>query len=146
MKKLIILDLNGVLIHRVYKDGLQNIYFRPGIKKFIRLLFKKYDVAVWSCCNKYNTEKLTTQIFGKLKSKLVFIYNRNNCSGKSKKEKVLDKVWNDWVEYDKHNTLIIDDTPWKTINNPKEAVYNVTTWVIDDFNGETLNDIYYKIT
>lgn len=80
---LIVLDLNGTLIDRIFKnrscpyDSNMNkikpdsivkgrkIYKRPNLDSFLDYLLDNFSVAVWSCSNKQNTLAIVDSIFKK---------------------------------------------------------------------------------
>ena len=139
MKKLIIFDLNGVLIDRErtlynkdetlsFRIRNTSVWVRPNIDKLFEYVFEHFDVGVWSCCNEENTTSLVEKVFGTYKDELIFVFNGNHCRGLSKKEKRLSFIWKRFPKYNKTNTLIIDDTIEKVSMNPLECIYNVSTW------------------
>ena len=99
MKKLIIFDLNGVLIdrefNRVYNPECSfrvknnNVWVRPGADDFFEYIFKKFHVGVLSCCTKKNADILVKKVFKEFERKLIFSFNGSNCRGLTGKEKRL---------------------------------------------------------
>lgn len=87
-KKLLVLDMNGLLVetfHRAEKrpkelppDGKagknQFVYKRPFCNQFIEFCFQNFVVGVWSSAQKQNVDKLVDFIFGDLKEKLIFCW------------------------------------------------------------------------
>ncbi|CAI0387027.1 unnamed protein product [Linum tenue] len=114
-KKLLILDLNGLLVDVVTcppKDrtpdkrvGFRSFFVRPYYLDFLNFCFRKFEVAVWSSRTKFKT------VENKHKP-LVF--------------KELTKVWNKedpqlpWERgyFNESNTLLVDDSPYKALLNP----------------------------
>lgn len=157
-RKLLILDANGILINRryeknlkvepppgAYREGNFFVWCRPGLNEFLDYIFQNYDVAVWSSAMKHNLEPVAKQIFGKYYDKLVFIWDQSRCQtlqeAKKKKDdkplflKNLSDVWQckDFKgRYTAKNTLIIDDSDEKMVNNPKSCHLNPGTWKIDE--------------
>lgn len=92
MRKLVILDLNGLLIDKVrnfkcdittdldyldHPNGKIRIFKRPEAEWFIETLLEKYDVAVWSSTTKPNAEFMLNAVFSKDQIKqLKFVWYR----------------------------------------------------------------------
>ncbi|EEH41272.1 hypothetical protein PAAG_03558 [Paracoccidioides lutzii Pb01] len=99
---LIILDLNGTLIHRV---GRRPIRFktRPGLHKFITELFAKYTVMVWTSSQPLTVREVFEKTFTKEeRGKFIAVWARDTLglTARQYSEKVqvykrLDKVWGD---------------------------------------------------
>ncbi|CAF1154293.1 unnamed protein product [Didymodactylos carnosus] len=105
MKRLLILDLNGILIHRIYKKDyikyqklFQNefnnftltqprfkgnfcIWFRPNVQQFISWCLEHFNVAIWSSVQKHNMEPLLETLLPTEddRSKLLFWWHQENC-------------------------------------------------------------------
>ena len=165
---LLILDVNGILIHReyqknldlappkgAYREGNFFVWLRPGLKDFLDYCFTNFEVAVWSSAAKHNLDPLVKEVFGKYYTRLVFVADQDYCQKvppakansrtttnyKSPKPlflKNLDKVWafsRLKNRYNATNTLIIDDSDEKMVNNPPECHFNPGTWTIDGSSG-----------
>lgn len=156
-QRLLILDLNGILIHRRYETNLDLeappgayrhgnffIWLRPGLKDFLDYIFEHFEVAIWSSAAKHNLDPLVEEIFGEYRERLLFVADQDYCQkvvphdsiAKSKPLflKNLDKAWAFSAlkgRYDATNTLIVDDSDEKMINNPKECHFNPGTWTIE---------------
>ena len=143
MKFLIILDINGVLLERVrgstdakpdFVVNKTKCYLRPGVGKFLKWLHHRFDVAVWSSTMPHNTIPLVKKIWGKRMNNLKFIFTQNQCTHdgmigeKPILLKDLQRVWDIMPWYDKLNTILIDDSPYKSTNNPSYACYHPTTY------------------
>jgi hypothetical protein len=105
LKRLIILDLNGLLIHRVYKDdyfknkrlfeeqsNLGNIarpdrkgnfavWFRPNVKQFLSWLMEHFHVAIWSSVLQHNISPIVEALLPNEheRSRLLFWWNQEHC-------------------------------------------------------------------
>lgn len=120
---LIILDLNGVLCataplrRRLSSDPdrvarNKQVFFRPFLHEFLEFLFARYDVAVWTSCPYFSAYPLVETLFTRDQIlALKFIYTRNNCDLTSNygSRKNLQAVWDMYPQYDRHNTLLLDD-------------------------------------
>ena len=64
-RKLIVLDLNGVLLNRYAvgdeRRGGQDIAARPSCEEFLDFCFANFDVGCWSCCR---PETMELSLFG----------------------------------------------------------------------------------
>lgn len=98
--KLLILDINGLLCHKVNKpcDGEESdsedinknyldrkfykVYSRPGVDKFLIWCLENHDVAIWSSTTNYNAEPILKWLFPKheMLSRLKFDWYRNNTN------------------------------------------------------------------
>lgn len=136
-KKLLILDLNNLLIYRTYTkkfpvevfDHVHNAttignhytWKRPQLDEFLKFCFKNFEVAVWSSARKRNVDRLCEFIFDpKSRSKLFFEWNQSHCNAKTPHpiktkncplfEKQLKTVWKAYPQYNESNTVILDDS------------------------------------
>ena len=163
---LVIIDLNGLIYSRLWmrnpdceKDevkkliphsetiGAFHIWKRPHADDFINWLLDNYRVAVWSSATGTNVKLMTSHLFGKRENELLFKFDQANCvpSGVHKDgnrpifTKPLNVVWTMYKTYGPENTILIDDSPEKTMDNPEHTVLNVQTWTIFG-DGEPLAD------
>ncbi|GLJ48755.1 hypothetical protein SUGI_1028190 [Cryptomeria japonica] len=147
-KKLLVLDVNGLLLDTYFKsekrpnrpaDGKVNkhfVYRRPYCNEFIEFCFENFEVGIWSSAKQHNVDKFIDFIFGDLRSKLLFSWHQAECTDTGLKTpgnrykpvflKELSKLWNKvkpdlpWEggDYGPFNTLLIDDSPYKALRNP----------------------------
>ncbi|GAB2272229.1 hypothetical protein Dimus_007050 [Dionaea muscipula] len=147
-KKLIILDLNGLLVYRTHRwvgkipsnrkhDGLfgnQFVYKRPFCEEFMNFCLQRFEIGLWSSGKVHNVDGVLDCVFKGLRSKLLFVWNQDHCTDYGfktleNKEKPLffrelKKVWVKVMPPCKHgsysasNTLLIDETPYKGLLNP----------------------------
>jgi hypothetical protein len=119
MSKLIIFDLNGVLISKHGKNSVK----LKNADIMLNYAFENYSVAIWSSAKLENVNKTLAKLLSKDQLfKLVFIFSQENClalKGTHKYHpnftKPLCKVWSVFSEYGPDNTLIIDDSIEKII-------------------------------
>jgi len=158
-KYLIIFDLNNVLVSRVQSKffdttkeylieptELNNFYCwkRKGLDKFLEWVFKNFKVGIWSSAKKHNTDKIVKFITDK---QPVLVYNQSNCGIEKHPEtdrkplflKNLSTVFEEYPEYDKSNTILIDDSVLKCKNNPEGCSFNPSKWEYSDnsYNSDT---------
>ena len=146
-KNLIVIDLNGLLMQRSFsplgtstsgfridqdaKVGNFYVYNRPHMKEFLDFLHENFTVGVWSSATEYNARMLVRHLWGKKKEKqLAFVWGQEKCTNvgvfteprvKPVFLKELDKLWSHNAEMEKFrggNTVLIDDSPYKAMNNP----------------------------
>ncbi|KAL5723238.1 hypothetical protein ACHQM5_006658 [Ranunculus cassubicifolius] len=88
-KKLVILDLNGILADFVdkppknYKPHLKirgkSVFKRPFCDDFLKFCFANFQVAVWSSRMK-GIDRFVDFLFGDMKHQLVFCWDQSRCS------------------------------------------------------------------
>ena len=117
VKPLIVLDLNGILCHRVRqeesnrssnnnnnKQQSNNSIFRPSIgnmsqtdiiprsdlHEFLSLLHENFALAVWTSATRKTAKLLVNALFPKnIRERLIFVWHRNFCNLIEKKKKKL---------------------------------------------------------
>ncbi|XP_018723248.2 uncharacterized protein LOC104420717 isoform X2 [Eucalyptus grandis] len=145
-KKLLILDLNGLLADIIPYVGLgckpdlivsrKAVFKRPFVDDFVQFCFEKFAVGVWSSRTKRNVDPVVDFLMGDSKGKLLFCWDQSHCtitkfSTVEKRDKPLvlkelRKLWDKlepnlpWEKgaYDESNTLLLDDSPYKALRNP----------------------------
>lgn len=157
-RTLVILDLNGLLIERQHvskytdkpkysaKVGHHYVWKRPGLSLFLKMVFRHFDVAVWSSASRRNINTVLNHVFGKYSKHLKFVWSQTECdviqrsdgdddvsSGKTSVYndiflKNLSRVWENFECYNQTNTIIVDDSKEKMINNPDKCVMISETW------------------
>ena len=122
IKKLLIFDLNGVLIYTRKKKKKKNNNFtmRPHVEKFIDAMSKKYQLAVWTSKTFERAESMVQKLFHSYD--LLFTWYNDKCDKKYSDDAVymtkdLRKVWNQFDNYDETNTILLDDSEEKCIVN-----------------------------
>ncbi|PNX72696.1 NLI interacting factor-like phosphatase [Trifolium pratense] len=123
-KKLLILDINGVLADIVYDPepdsrvpvkpdfsrvpdkiiGNNQVFMRNHCREFLEFCFEKFVVAIWSS-RENNVKDLVRLLCGDMREKLLFIWDRSKCTeselptpyqpNKKIVFKDLKKVWDD---------------------------------------------------
>ncbi|KAL4568566.1 hypothetical protein LXL04_024180 [Taraxacum kok-saghyz] len=140
-KKLLILDVNGLLADIILpppKDCKSDkiilkraIFKRPFLDDFLRFCFQRFDVAIWSSRTRKVLAPVVDYLLGDLKKKLLFIWDSSHCTNSSARclenwykfivFKDLKKIWEKSEFYDESNTLLLDDSPYKALLNPKHT-------------------------
>lgn len=155
--KLLVLDLNGVLIHRRQFSSSDYI-LRPHALEFVKRMSMHYVLAIWSSAKKDTVKKLTKKIFQPEKfcrSRFLFIWNQDHCDmvkdgedvhgeqrqpeildkatrfyGDSKKPvmlKNLSKVIDSFPQF-KRKVILIDNDSYKTVENTPASVFNIPSY------------------
>ena len=144
MRPLLIFDLNGIFVSRDknysspkipdFMIGKSPYYIRPGTSKFINWVHDNFDVAVWSSTMSHNTIKIVKRIWGKKMKELKFIFTQDQCTydGMMGEKpiflKEIDYLWIMFPWCDPTNTLLIDDSEYKVINNPEHTSIHPETY------------------
>lgn len=76
-KKLLIMDLNKVLLYR--KKGSKNFIPRPHVSHFLKEMSKRFHLAIWTSMQKHSAHRLQEEMFGNQKIALLFIWFQNRC-------------------------------------------------------------------
>jgi hypothetical protein len=79
MKKLLIFDLNKVLICK-NKHRRTSFFLRPNVLNFVTEMMEIYEIAVWTSGKKETMDKAMTQIFGNKMNILLFYWTQNDCT------------------------------------------------------------------
>ncbi|XP_028093562.1 uncharacterized protein LOC114293645 isoform X1 [Camellia sinensis] len=96
-KKLLVLGLGGLLVHRVYSrygvrtnvqtrrrpDGIAGnflVFNRPYCSEFLEFCFERFEVGIWSSAKDWNIDGVLTTIKSGLKSKLLFVWDQKQCT------------------------------------------------------------------
>ncbi|CAN6203911.1 unnamed protein product [Urochloa humidicola] len=145
-KKLLILDLNGLLAdinqdfhsaHRAHGKVRGKLVFRrPYSDDFLRFCFQNFELGIWSSRKRENVDSVVNILMKDLKKYLLFCWDMSYCTvtgcntvdnnHKPLVLKELKKLWNKeeptlpWElgEFSPSNTLLVDDSPYKALCNP----------------------------
>ncbi|VAI22072.1 unnamed protein product [Triticum turgidum subsp. durum] len=145
-KKLLILDLNGLLadinedFHNAHmadaKVRRKLVFRRSHCDDFLNFCIKNFELGVWSSRKRKNVDSVVDILMRDFKPYLLFSWARDKCTmtGRNTLENVhkpivlkeLKKLWNKeepglpWKEgeFSPSNTLLVDDSPYKALRNP----------------------------
>ena len=135
---LVIIDLNGALIHRPDRKKPTLYIARNSTDLFIEYIFSRYQVMVWSAARPNNVDMMCKQLFpGKSRKNLVAEWGRDKMglspqdyNARTQVYKRLETVWNDrniqachplkdyGGRWDQTNTVLIDDSAEKGRSHP----------------------------
>ncbi|GAB2223845.1 hypothetical protein Droror1_Dr00004588 [Drosera rotundifolia] len=151
-KKLLILDINGLLVDIVPTVSEEftpdttisgkAVFKRPHCDDFLQFCFEKFEVGIWSSRTRKNVELVIDFLLGANKEKLLFCWDQSRCTDTGYNTihnqdkplflKELRKLWTKqgrdlpWKrgDYNESNTLLLDDSPYKGLRNPPyTAIY-----------------------
>ena len=157
-KKLLVLDMNGLLFWRGRKGspelaaisqapdataGQFAIYSRPHLHEFMAWCSQRFELAVWSTAQRKNLDPMIRLAFhGLPPPRLVF--DQTNCTDTGQLHpgdttgthrvliKELARLWADARldsgRYGAANTLLIDDSPYKAVANPEHTAIHPIEW------------------
>ena len=142
-KKLLVLDVNGLLVARYSKldkiipHGTPHrmvaksfMFKRPFCDSFLEFCFENFYVGVWSSMMEGNVRRSLDYICKQIQHKFLFVMHQGDCTNTGLRNpgkkasplflKELAKVWCRFPQglFNETNTLLIDDTPYKALWNP----------------------------
>lgn len=144
---LVVLDLNGTLVHREQRGG-SFFVARPRVREFLRDLLARHKVLVWSSARPTNVRRMCKQLFSRAqRDELVGVWSRDDLRlekehyyQKIQVYKRLSWVWdNDAIAsscvgandpWSQQNTVLIDDSTEKAASEPLNLIR------IDEFEGK----------
>eukprot|EP00510_Aplanochytrium_minuta_P000542 CAMPEP_0184012876 /NCGR_PEP_ID=MMETSP0954-20121128/4690_1 /TAXON_ID=627963 /ORGANISM="Aplanochytrium sp, Strain PBS07" /LENGTH=276 /DNA_ID=CAMNT_0026292981 /DNA_START=411 /DNA_END=1241 /DNA_ORIENTATION=- len=154
----VVLDLNGLFVERIRGNFPSDsplkkkrtkklmIYFRPHHKDFIDLLFKNFDIVIWSSARQGNIDDMIAALFtNKQKKKVKMVYNQDHCTyigdhpdvpNKPLFLKELSRLWEKFGT--PKNTLMLDDSPLKASRNPAYTAIHPKPWSHTDIADRSL--------
>ncbi|KAI9850679.1 MAG: hypothetical protein M1838_005243 [Thelocarpon superellum] len=151
---LLVLDLNGTLLHRPNRKQPSNFVSRPGLDGFLRYMLTHHAVMVWSSARPENVRLMCNKIFQtSQRERLVAEWGRDQLglsalqySSKLQVYKHLEHVWKapaiarthpnfaQGGRWSQHNTVLIDDTTLKAASQPHNIVE------VPEFKGQLEHD------
>ncbi|KIY72494.1 hypothetical protein CYLTODRAFT_486329 [Cylindrobasidium torrendii FP15055 ss-10] len=131
-RKLIVLDLNGALLHRTKSS--KGIRLRPHLDLFVAFIFHPttrdwLDAMVWSSAQPQNVSRMVSSAFGKHETALLDVWTRDKMdltpdAYKRKVQTVKDlrKVWAAFPQHSQATTILVDDSPAKARLQPYNQI------------------------
>ncbi|CAN0922879.1 hypothetical protein LINGRAHAP2_LOCUS33275 [Linum grandiflorum] len=162
-KKLLILDLNGLLVDVVSRPkdrkpdkcvGNRSFFPRPFYLDFLKFCFERFHVAVWSSRTKYFPSSLSYINIPSFDP----VYDQSHCTitqfrtvenrHKPLVFKELKRVWEKqdsqlpWERgyFNESNTLLVDDSPYKALLNPVHSAIYPDSYSYQDVDDNSLGD------
>ncbi|XP_043704329.1 eukaryotic translation initiation factor 5B-like isoform X2 [Telopea speciosissima] len=165
-KKLLILDLNGLLADIVSdapkgfkadkKIARKSLFKRKHCDEFLKFCFERFDVGVWSSRHKKNVDGVVDFLMKDMKHKLLFCWDQSHCTNTGFKTienkhkplvlKELKKLWDKhdpnlpWEkgDYNESNSLLVDDSPYKALCNPPNTAIFPDSYRFQDTEDNSL--------
>lgn len=147
-KKLLVIPLAGIIVHRAHLSnpaaipknrrpdfsyGKFLVYKRPFCEEFLKFCFERFKVGLWSSAREHNIQKVLTHVIGERKSKFLFTWDQNQCTDtgfmcldnedKPVFLKELKYIWEKYSKYSSSNTLLITDPEKALLNPPNTAIF-----------------------
>ncbi|KAJ4328036.1 hypothetical protein N0V84_001566 [Fusarium piperis] len=131
---LIVMDLNGTLLHRPNKRRPFHFVERPYAKAFLSYCLDTFHVAIWSSARPDNVSKMVDQLLTpEQRERCLFVWGRDtfglckaDYDAKVQVYKRLTSVWSDpritaaqaGGKWDQTNTILVDDSLEKGRSEP----------------------------
>ena len=127
--------------------GSYYVYDRPHMREFIEWVHERFEVGVWSSANSRNTKNLVNYVWGAHASKVAFVWGQERCSdigkdpsGEGRRPLFLKELKHVWSmkkntglsRFNETNTLLIDDSPYKAIRNPKNTAIHPRGYTVKE--------------
>lgn len=139
-KKLIIFDLNKVLLYRT--PHRKSYKVRPFAQDFIHMASLLYRMAVWTSGSIKRCSRMVNALFQNTNkySPLLFAWYNSDCEESGEKcgkyyqvlLKNLSQVWTSFPDYNVTNTVIVDDSPEKCAGNPQHTAIHPSPYLSRD--------------
>ncbi|KAL1622310.1 hypothetical protein SLS56_008800 [Neofusicoccum ribis] len=146
---LVIIDLNGTLVHRPSRKNSSRVVCRPYVQAFLDYLLNNHRVMVWSSARPENVGKMCNQLFDPARRAQVLAEWGRDTLGLTQQQynekvqvfKVLRKAWlaadrERWHpdhagggRFGQHNTFLVDDSLLKASSEPHNLVQ------VEEFEG-----------
>ena len=153
VQPLLVLDLNGILCHRIrqnrtpnvpktaYRSSSLNVARTPVVPRtdlheFLSFLDRHFTLSVWTSAKNKTATSLVSALFpSDVASRLLFVWAQHHCDVVGSPdtdetddeqpvfEKNLSKVWKEFPLWNANNTLMIDDSPEKCTQWHANAVH-----------------------
>ncbi|KAL2162790.1 hypothetical protein VTH06DRAFT_6626 [Thermothelomyces fergusii] len=139
---LVVIDLNGTLLHRPHKGRPSRFVERPLARAFLERCIDKYHVVIWSSARPENVRRMCAQLLSPAYLRRVvavwgrdrFGLTREDYNQRTQCYKRLTRLWADPVVAASHpraaegatwsqaDTVLIDDSAEKARSEPHNAV------------------------
>ena len=169
--RLLVLDVNGLLLYRAQMNeqpdarfgppattlARRAVYIRPGVQEFVEVCTSNFVVVVWSSAKLKNFTKLLSLVFGvDWEQRVAMVWGQEHCTDTGLKHpenaykpvflKELSKLWKSrelsrFGQFGAHNTLLVDDSVYKTALNPMFTAIHPPEWTPLAADNNELDDI-----
>lgn len=134
----------AVVVHRLNK--LKTIILRPDFKVFMAWCLEHFRVALWSSMSVENMHLVCNNGISEVAKKALFVWSKEECTNtgllmKSKPVvmKELKNVYRQFPRFGIENTLLIDDSRYKSHYNEKNTTICPNTFDPARVDGQFLN-------
>jgi len=164
-RRLIVLDLNGVLIYRV--AGTIRYAMRPHAISLLNHLATRCELALWTSSKKDTVKRLFKTLFtersGFCQSRFLFVWCQNRCSQEPAPSphseeggdgsgaaapakplfwKEIKKIWDEYPDFAyEGGCYLMDDSLCKLERNPASTRIHVPTYLGPDSSGVDRDDV-----
>lgn len=152
---LFIFDINGTLADATWKKKRNCVYNyrtergkyvskRPFFDDIVEIIKTNNPqttgiyFAIWSSCEKENVHQVNNLLFSKeTLDKFLFIKDRSHCTlgNKYDSKKDLNNVWKEYPQFNKENTILIDDSKEKIMAFQENCHYHIPSWEVGENSG-----------
>ncbi|KAH0537848.1 hypothetical protein FGG08_005461 [Glutinoglossum americanum] len=135
---LLILDLNGTLLHRMNRSKSQHFVARPHTREFLQHLLSRFSVMIWSSATPTSVTAMCRKLFSKEQRGLLVAEWARDKLGLTPQQynqkvqvyKQLERVWDSDAiatshpqhsaggRWDQTNTILLDDSALKASAQP----------------------------
>lgn len=150
---LVVIDLNGTLLHRPNHRNSSSFEERVHAKRFVEYCVQTFWVVIWSSARPENVQRMVNKLIDpQIRNQIVAIWGRDkfglsaaDYNARTQCYKRLTTVWNDSVVkaafprarpgfekacWDQGNTVLIDDSSEKARSEPHNAI------TLPEFKGQ----------
>ncbi|XP_062003903.1 uncharacterized protein LOC133721340 isoform X1 [Rosa rugosa] len=164
-KKLLVFDLNGLLVYRVFcfnksgiprdrtpdgKCGNHLVFKRAFAEEFMLFCLERFEVGIWTSALEKNVDGVLDCVMEKLRSRLIFVWDQHQCTDSGFKSletkmkplffKELKRVWDHFEgKFSASDTLLIDDQPYKALLNPPYTGIFLDPYIPDNGTDNALD-------
>lgn len=166
-RRLLILDLNGLLCHRKHvselhedipesviahaqRRGNQFVWARPHVDEFLRYCVDRFDVGLWSSATQQRLmEFLPAVVAEDVYARLAFVWSQDQCDLEEGGggnpitiwKKNLSRVYAAFPQQMREDVLLLDDVVEKVRDNEPYSVMLVRPWCpYGDDGGKGMHD------
>ena len=164
IRRLVVLDLNGVLIHR--NKVTSSVVLRPHAISLLNYLSERCAVALWTSSKKTTVKRLFRTLFtagsGFCHSRFLFVWCQNRCSqepaaadigtaegakplmqgAKPLFWKEISLIWSEYPDFAfESGCYLVDDSLQKLERNPVTSRIHVPTYMGPDSNGIDTDEV-----
>lgn len=151
-RKLLIIDINEMLLHRVHKKELEDfptrpkhlaritaqhhVFLRPYANVFLKFCVSHFAVILWSSAQRNNIEPCLRAVLPEQMTAIHGLWCQDMCERRGQHPtqakplimKPLQRIWDMYPQFGPHNTVILDDDAAKVACNPADTAVHPRPW------------------